>query len=121
MDECCRQILTENVAGVITCPLCGASWYTYHGQWFAINNPHNKRETVHRKGTGNSDHNYGEQGCFKKVRPVYDKRFCRDCRRCERLCPQKAVRLFSGTLTIDASRCNNCRKCIIHCMGGALK
>lgn len=121
MDECCNQILTENVAGVLTCPICGTSWYNYHGQWFAINILHNNVKPVHKTDAGDSVDGFDTKGYYKKVRPVFDKRFCKDCRRCEKLCPQKALRIFSGNVTIDISRCNNCRKCIIHCIGGALK
>lgn len=40
---------------------------------------------------------------------------CRDCYRCVRVCPVKAIRLKDGQASVDAERCVSCGTCIREC------
>lgn len=40
---------------------------------------------------------------------------CRDCYRCVRVCPVKAIRISDGQAQIDGERCIACGTCVIEC------
>lgn len=44
-----------------------------------------------------------------------NKARCRDCYRCVRFCPVKAIRMHSGQASIDAERCVACGTCVREC------
>ena len=48
-----------------------------------------------------------------------NKARCRDCYRCVRVCPVKAIRMEEGQAYVDAERCINCGTCIKECPQGA--
>ena len=44
-----------------------------------------------------------------------DKAKCRDCYRCVRVCPVKAIRISDGQACVDADRCIICGTCVREC------
>ncbi|HOS93072.1 MAG TPA: [Fe-Fe] hydrogenase large subunit C-terminal domain-containing protein, partial [Armatimonadota bacterium] len=48
-----------------------------------------------------------------------DKAQCRDCYRCVRVCPVKAIRMQGGQASVDPGRCIVCGTCIRECPQGA--
>lgn len=44
-----------------------------------------------------------------------DKAKCRDCYRCVRVCPVKAIRISDGQARVDAERCILCGTCVREC------
>ncbi len=55
-----------------------------------------------------------------KRSPVYtEKTECRDCHRCLRVCPVKAIRIESGSAFVTPERCISCASCVSACPGGA--
>jgi PAS domain S-box-containing protein len=48
-----------------------------------------------------------------------NKAQCRDCYRCLRVCPVKAIRIHNGQAVVEASRCISCGTCIRECPQGA--
>lgn len=44
-----------------------------------------------------------------------NKARCRDCYRCVRVCPVKAIRMRNGQASIEQERCLDCGTCIRHC------
>lgn len=48
-----------------------------------------------------------------------NKARCRDCFRCVRYCPVKAIRMHEGQASIDSSRCLACGTCVRQCPQGA--
>ena len=44
-----------------------------------------------------------------------DKAKCRDCYRCVRVCPVKAIRIQEGQARVDADRCIVCGTCVREC------
>ncbi|MBF0594026.1 MAG: 4Fe-4S binding protein, partial [Candidatus Omnitrophica bacterium] len=44
---------------------------------------------------------------------------CRDCYRCVRVCPVKAIRIEGGQAFVDAKRCISCGTCVRECPQGA--
>lgn len=48
-----------------------------------------------------------------------NKARCRDCFRCVRYCPVKAIRMHEGQASIDPSRCLACGTCVRQCPQGA--
>jgi iron only hydrogenase large subunit-like protein/uncharacterized Fe-S cluster-containing protein len=48
-----------------------------------------------------------------------NKARCRDCYRCVRVCPVKAIRMHQGQAFVDEQRCINCGTCIRECPQGA--
>ena len=48
-----------------------------------------------------------------------NKARCRDCYRCVRVCPVKAIRMHEGQASVDAGRCIACGTCIRECPQGA--
>jgi iron only hydrogenase large subunit-like protein/PAS domain-containing protein len=44
---------------------------------------------------------------------------CRDCYRCVRVCPVKAIRVVHGQASVDARRCLGCGTCVRECPQGA--
>ena len=44
-----------------------------------------------------------------------NKAQCRDCYRCVRACPVKAIRMQGGQASVDAERCIACGTCIREC------
>lgn len=44
-----------------------------------------------------------------------DKAKCRDCYRCVRVCPVKAIRITEGQARVDAERCIVCGTCVREC------
>ncbi|MEN6584172.1 MAG: [Fe-Fe] hydrogenase large subunit C-terminal domain-containing protein [Armatimonadota bacterium] len=44
-----------------------------------------------------------------------DKAKCRDCYRCVRVCPVKAIRISEGQARVDAERCVICGTCVREC------
>ncbi len=44
-----------------------------------------------------------------------NKARCRDCYRCVRVCPVKAIRILEGQAYVDASRCVVCGTCVREC------
>ncbi|MDN5280513.1 MAG: hypothetical protein PWR01_4478 [Clostridiales bacterium] len=57
----------------------------------------------------------------KTTNPVVftDKAECRDCYRCLRVCPVKAIRMENGQASVDSERCIACGTCIRECPQGA--
>jgi iron only hydrogenase large subunit-like protein/uncharacterized Fe-S cluster-containing protein len=47
------------------------------------------------------------------------KAHCRDCYRCLRECPVKAIRIVDGQASVDAERCIHCGTCVRECPQGA--
>ncbi len=54
--------------------------------------------------------------------PKLDVERCKGCKKCavEQICPMGAAKLVDGALSIDASRCNNCGRCVAACRFDAL-
>lgn len=48
-----------------------------------------------------------------------NKAECRDCYRCLRVCPVKAIRMDNGQASVDPERCIACGTCIKECPQGA--
>lgn len=48
-----------------------------------------------------------------------NKAQCRDCYRCLRQCPVKAIRMVDGQASVDPERCISCGTCIKECPQGA--
>ncbi|MDD3145842.1 MAG: [Fe-Fe] hydrogenase large subunit C-terminal domain-containing protein [Candidatus Riflebacteria bacterium] len=48
-----------------------------------------------------------------------NKAQCRDCYRCLRQCPVKAIRMINGQASVDPERCIACGTCIKECPQGA--
>jgi len=48
-----------------------------------------------------------------------NKARCRDCYRCVRVCPVKAIRINKGQALVDESRCISCGTCVRECPQGA--
>ncbi len=48
-----------------------------------------------------------------------NKARCRDCYRCVRVCPVKAIRMMEGQAFVDEHRCISCGTCIRECPQGA--
>jgi len=48
-----------------------------------------------------------------------NKAECRDCYRCLRVCPVKAIRMDNGQASVDPDRCIACGTCIRECPQGA--
>ncbi|MFZ5952979.1 MAG: [Fe-Fe] hydrogenase large subunit C-terminal domain-containing protein [Candidatus Rifleibacteriota bacterium] len=48
-----------------------------------------------------------------------NKAECRDCYRCLRVCPVKAIRMDNGQASVDPDRCIACGTCITSCPQGA--
>jgi len=48
-----------------------------------------------------------------------NKARCRDCNRCVRVCPVKAIRITGGQAYVEPERCINCGTCIRECPQGA--
>lgn len=48
-----------------------------------------------------------------------NKARCRDCYRCVRVCPVKAIRMAHGQAFVDPDRCISCGTCIRECPQGA--
>ena len=44
-----------------------------------------------------------------------NKARCRDCYRCIRLCPVKAIGLHDGQAYVDSDKCISCGTCIREC------
>ncbi|MBX9688328.1 MAG: 4Fe-4S binding protein [Candidatus Obscuribacterales bacterium] len=44
---------------------------------------------------------------------------CIQCSACEMACPLKAIQAICGRYCIDASICNECKKCVEECPTGA--
>lgn len=48
-----------------------------------------------------------------------NKARCRDCYRCVRVCPVKAIRIENGQAAVDTERCIACGTCVRECPQGA--
>jgi len=48
-----------------------------------------------------------------------NKARCRDCYRCVRICPVKAIRVVDGQAAVDPNRCIACGSCVRECPQGA--
>src|SRR5512133_2179581 len=44
-----------------------------------------------------------------------NKARCRDCYRCVRICPVKAIRISEGQAQVDQTRCVACGTCVREC------
>ena len=54
--------------------------------------------------------------------PIYtEERDCRDCYKCVRRCPVKAIKIENGRATVMADRCIACGICVHTCPAGAKK
>lgn len=54
--------------------------------------------------------------------PIYtEKRECRDCYKCVRQCPVKAIRVKKGSAVVDHDLCIFCGRCVTVCPAGAKK
>ena len=54
--------------------------------------------------------------------PIYtEKTDCRDCYKCVRRCPVKAIKIENGSATVMAERCIACGLCVHVCPAGAKK
>jgi len=58
---------------------------------------------------------------LEKKNPVVftNKAHCRDCYRCVRVCPVKAIRMEKGQAYVDPERCIGCGTCVRECPQGA--
>ena len=52
---------------------------------------------------------------------LVNKATCRDCYRCVRVCPVKAIRMHDGQASIVAERCISCGTCVRECPQSAKK
>jgi iron only hydrogenase large subunit-like protein len=52
---------------------------------------------------------------------LVDKATCRDCYRCIRVCPVKAIKMHEGQASIVAERCISCGTCVRECPQSAKK
>ncbi len=55
------------------------------------------------------------------VSPTYTAKLCEKCGACVKVCPQTAIILGRGGITIDEERCVGCGECVVACPFGALK
>ena len=56
------------------------------------------------------------------VYPVYtETTYCRDCYKCVRSCPVKAIQIKDGSAVIIKDRCIFCGKCVAICPTSAKK
>ncbi|MBQ1405970.1 MAG: DUF362 domain-containing protein [Oscillospiraceae bacterium] len=55
------------------------------------------------------------------ARPGVEKTACVGCRKCEQVCPAKAIRMSNGTPRIDRSACIRCFCCQEFCPKGAMR
>ena len=46
---------------------------------------------------------------------------CRDCHKCVRICPVKAIGIVNGHATLVANNCIFCGRCVQECPRGAKK
>ena len=56
-----------------------------------------------------------------KAEIMWDSRKCTGCHHCMSICPQQAVTLQDGRVTIDRNKCTGCGSCVHECPGKALK
>lgn len=61
----------------------------------------------------------GEPNTAKSPVVFTNKAECRDCYRCLRQCPVKAIRMDNGQASVDPDRCIACGTCIRECPQGA--
>ena len=59
------------------------------------------------------------QSFLPELKVTYDK--CDGCGRCVALCPQKALSMQDGVVTVDRAACNVCGNCADFCWTGALE
>lgn len=52
---------------------------------------------------------------------LWDEKKCIGCHHCLNICPQKAVVLKAGKISVNPSKCTGCGKCFRECPGKALK
>lgn len=60
-----------------------------------------------------------KQSASKSPVVFTNKAECRDCYRCLRVCPVKAIRMENGQAAVDSARCIACGTCIRECPQGA--
>lgn len=52
---------------------------------------------------------------------IHKTDLCIRCRKCELLCPQKAINFENNKIIIDRIKCDNCGKCVEACLVGAMQ
>ncbi|MGE5677464.1 MAG: glycyl-radical enzyme activating protein, partial [Pseudomonadota bacterium] len=89
-------------------------------QKFSVHDGPGIRTTVFFKGCPLSClwcHNPESQNYKREM--LYDRKKCVLCRTCEKVCPEKAVRLENDRMVTDMDKCVFCGKCVTYCMYGA--
>lgn len=56
-----------------------------------------------------------------RIQILWDGGLCQGCGACVKTCPQKAVRLENGLVSVDHDLCRGCGACVSACPGQALK
>lgn len=59
-------------------------------------------------------------GFIKACEPKVDPAACTECRICEKVCPDNAVKVVSGGPIFDYDECQKCGLCVAKCKEGAL-
>lgn len=60
-------------------------------------------------------------GSWRLERPVLDQETCKECGRCEEVCPDSAVRRWDTGFRIDYDYCKGCGLCAYECPEEAIQ
>jgi len=59
-------------------------------------------------------HNPESQSFAKEV--LLNAALCTSCGQCQSICSRQAIQLFDGKNVYDATKCNGCETCVVHCV-----